>query len=79
MVFNCPICGVKVERNTAEPAGKTAAFFPFCSQRCKMADLNAWLESQYIISDPFKEHENNLPQQGESTADNPDNPENMLK
>jgi endogenous inhibitor of DNA gyrase (YacG/DUF329 family) len=92
MVFNCPICGKKVEPVRDKALGltgqrrpvsngvekiaqsnsltaKTTNFFPFCSQRCKLVDLNAWLESQYIISTPVEEDK----------GDNPDEPENMLK
>ncbi|MBN1787907.1 MAG: DNA gyrase inhibitor YacG [Sedimentisphaerales bacterium] len=61
MGFNCPICGKNVEKRA-----KDEAFFPFCSQRCKLVDLNAWLESEYIISNPIEEDEDN-------------EPENMLK
>lgn len=25
-------------------------FFPFCSERCKMIDLGAWLDAEYRIS-----------------------------
>jgi endogenous inhibitor of DNA gyrase (YacG/DUF329 family) len=71
MVFNCPICGKKVEKRAKDKSSsdKTADFFPFCSQRCKLVDLNAWLESQYIISSPVEEHKDG----------NPDGSENMLK
>jgi hypothetical protein len=26
-----------------------ARFFPFCSQRCRLVDLGAWLEGDYRI------------------------------
>ncbi len=26
-----------------------ARFFPFCSQRCRLLDLGAWLEGDYRI------------------------------
>jgi endogenous inhibitor of DNA gyrase (YacG/DUF329 family) len=71
MVSRCPICGKRI----AEPAksekqsAQTTGFFPFCSQRCKLVDLNAWLESEYIISTPVEEQK----------IYKPDEPENMLK
>ncbi|OHB57303.1 MAG: hypothetical protein A2173_03135 [Planctomycetes bacterium RBG_13_44_8b] len=71
MVFNCPICGKKVEKR-AEDSNLTVKgtdFFPFCSQRCRLVDLNAWLESQYVISAPVEEDKD----------DNPNEPENVLK
>jgi len=40
--LNCPICG-----NTVET---TAPTFPFCSERCRLADLNAWFTEQYRTS-----------------------------
>jgi endogenous inhibitor of DNA gyrase (YacG/DUF329 family) len=32
-------------------------FFPFCNQRCKLADLHGWLNDRYVVSDslPFDE------------------------
>ncbi|MGB9712421.1 MAG: DNA gyrase inhibitor YacG [Dissulfurimicrobium sp.] len=40
--YNCPICGrpVRYEDNP---------FRPFCSRRCKMIDLGAWLKGDYYI------------------------------
>jgi endogenous inhibitor of DNA gyrase (YacG/DUF329 family) len=42
----------------AIPAQDEAApFFPFCCQRCKLADLHGWLTERYVVSDalPFDE------------------------
>ena len=30
---------------------------PFCSQRCRMADLGSWLDSAYRISRPISEED----------------------
>lgn len=38
----CPICG--------RPASEDAAAFPFCSERCKLVDLNQWFGGKYRIS-----------------------------
>ena len=67
----CPICGKKVVKpaKDTKQTAKTADFFPFCSERCKLIDLNAWFESKYVISNRLEERENNKP----------DEPENMLK
>lgn len=35
----CPVCGKPVE----------AAFRPFCSDRCRLVDLNRWLSESYRI------------------------------
>jgi endogenous inhibitor of DNA gyrase (YacG/DUF329 family) len=47
----CPICGKVVESVAAEPG--QVRFLPFCSQRCKLIDLGAWLDAEYkILSAP---------------------------
>ncbi|MEE9258722.1 MAG: DNA gyrase inhibitor YacG [Nitrospinaceae bacterium] len=38
----CPKCKKKVKR-------EENTFFPFCSERCKMVDLGAWLDGKYAI------------------------------
>ena len=38
----CPTCG-------RELAWATAAFRPFCSERCRLVDLGAWLSQQRAI------------------------------
>ncbi len=30
-------------------------FFPFCSERCKLADLHKWLCGEYAIEQPLSE------------------------
>ncbi|HEY8075002.1 MAG TPA: DNA gyrase inhibitor YacG [Labilithrix sp.] len=37
----CPICKKAVQPRAENPV------FPFCSQRCKMVDLGAWLNEAY--------------------------------
>ena len=48
-----------------------SAFRPFCSQRCKMADLGRWLSGSYHV--PVRETDDDTPSEdpGEST-DEPD-------
>jgi tRNA threonylcarbamoyladenosine biosynthesis protein TsaE len=43
----CPMCG--------RPVGAKAAFTPFCSERCKMADLGGWLGGKYSIGRPINQ------------------------
>ena len=43
-VERCSMCG------GALPAQAQAAFFPFCSQRCRDRDLGAWLSGGYTIA-----------------------------
>jgi len=52
MKRKCPICNkIIIESPQAHP--ETAEYFPFCSMRCKLVDLGAWLNAEYkIISEP---------------------------
>ena len=48
MKLICPRCQkdlVLPDENNLEKL----PFFPFCSQRCKLIDLGAWLDDQYKI------------------------------
>ncbi|MBL0920672.1 MAG: DNA gyrase inhibitor YacG [Phycisphaerales bacterium] len=38
----CPICGAPVASETPS--------FPFCSARCRMADLGRWFGGRYTVS-----------------------------
>jgi endogenous inhibitor of DNA gyrase (YacG/DUF329 family) len=38
----CPICGKQVEYEGNE-------YRPFCSERCKMLDLGAWIDEEYKL------------------------------
>ena len=48
MSATCPICKTAIE---AEPEAQP--FRPFCSQRCKLADLDNWFSGAYRISTPM--------------------------
>lgn len=39
----CPTCGTTIEWSPA------SAWRPFCSERCKLIDLGAWLTEQHAI------------------------------
>jgi len=53
MKHKCPVCHKVLDVSTDDKAGKSE-FFPFCSQRCKLIDLGAWLDAQYkVISEPL--------------------------
>jgi tRNA threonylcarbamoyladenosine biosynthesis protein TsaE len=43
---NCPTCGRPVPRSTSTS--------PFCSTRCRMADLNRWFSGEYRVSRPMQ-------------------------
>jgi tRNA threonylcarbamoyladenosine biosynthesis protein TsaE len=43
--FTCRTCGRQVSSG--------AATYPFCSERCRLADLNKWFTGSYSISQPL--------------------------
>ena len=49
MRISCPICKTVIENAPEEHATR-----PFCSQRCKLADLHNWLNESYRISTPLR-------------------------
>lgn len=49
----CPTCRREV---VLEPGNADAAeFFPFCSERCRLADLDKWFEEEYRVERPAAE------------------------
>jgi len=46
--IHCPIC-----KTVIEDAPEDLPTRPFCSQRCKQADLYNWLSDAYRISTPL--------------------------
>lgn len=46
----CPTCKRAVPDHSALDA-ENARFLPFCSQRCKLADLHGWFNDRYVVSD----------------------------
>ncbi len=57
----CPTCGRSIEWSEVSP------FRPFCSERCKLIDLGAWLSEQRGIPG-----ETSPPDSGESPAPSAD-------
>lgn len=47
--MTCPTCkrSIKPTDENSEPRSRT---LPFCSQRCRAADLGSWLNESYRIS-----------------------------
>lgn len=45
--MRCPICKQSV-------VGKGNPFRPFCSERCKLIDLDNWIEGRYRVSVPLQ-------------------------
>ena len=44
----CPVCHRALRTAVQDESGQ-GGFFPFCSQRCKLRDLGAWLDADYKI------------------------------
>ena len=44
----CPVCHKPVKVSPKDRTEETQ-FFPFCSRRCKLVDLGAWLDARYTI------------------------------
>lgn len=61
MDFQCPMCGKVIPSASTTSDGKkriNAPFFPFCSERCRMLDLGAWLDGRYTLpAEPDKQTE----------------------
>jgi endogenous inhibitor of DNA gyrase (YacG/DUF329 family) len=59
------VCGKVIPSMTTTTEGKkkiNAPFFPFCSDRCRVLDLGAWLNEKYAFplqpdTDPESEEE----------------------
>jgi endogenous inhibitor of DNA gyrase (YacG/DUF329 family) len=49
----CPTCGSWVVYQPDD--ADAAALFPFCSERCRLADLDKWFEEEYRIERPATE------------------------
>ena len=69
MARQCPTC-----RRTLAAEAELAPYRPFCSERCKMADLGSWLTGAYRISRPLCEEEldEGLPQASPRDPDSDD-------
>jgi len=55
-MIKCPIC----KKEVAEPKEGEKSPYPFCSERCKLIDLNRWLTGKYQIP-VERDDENELP------------------
>jgi uncharacterized protein len=64
-MVKCPTCGRAIEWSPASP------WRPFCSERCKLIDLGAWLTEQHAIPGEKAEDANDAldPPDGHAPAD----------
>jgi len=58
MKHKCPICG-KIFRISHQERSQRTESFPFCSRRCKLMDLGAWLDGGYRMVSQTKLNEHN--------------------
>jgi endogenous inhibitor of DNA gyrase (YacG/DUF329 family) len=72
--FTCPTCRRVVESATATADARP--YRPFCSERCRSADLGNWLNASYRISAPIAEEDldQGLSAEGESSSSRGEDP-----
>jgi endogenous inhibitor of DNA gyrase (YacG/DUF329 family) len=51
-IFRCPMCKTVL-------SGTTLPSFPFCSDRCRLLDLNNWVDGKYTLTRPIDPTDNN--------------------
>lgn len=61
----CPHC-----RKPAAPRADNE-FFPFCSKRCRLIDLGAWLTEEYRVPGPPAEQADENPGDPREKSDDP--------
>ena len=59
----CPVCR-KTIWISGQEGNQKPPYFPFCSKRCKLVDLGAWLDGHYRIVSPLKPDDNPSPEDG---------------
>jgi endogenous inhibitor of DNA gyrase (YacG/DUF329 family) len=62
--MKCPTCKKSVP--DPAPGAELPAFFPFCSDRCKLIDLGRWLDGKYQV--PVVDREDKHGSAGENTG-----------
>lgn len=58
--MHCPVCKQSV-------TSEGNPFQPFCSERCKLIDLDNWLEGRYTVPAVMDEEEDPMPGDGPDT------------
>ncbi|HEY8516896.1 MAG TPA: DNA gyrase inhibitor YacG [Candidatus Binatia bacterium] len=57
-VVKCPQCGTDVD-------WASAPYRPFCSERCRLIDLGAWLDEKYVIPGPLEDESVDIEEEAE--------------
>ena len=60
MKHRCPVCH-KTVKVSPQAQSEEAKYFPFCSRRCKLVDLGAWLDAKYKIISELQSQESTEP------------------
>lgn len=65
-VVACPQCG-------AQMPWEGNSYRPFCSERCRLIDLGAWLDEKYSIPAPLEDESADVEEAGMDPARSPRN------
>ncbi|MHC4172835.1 MAG: DNA gyrase inhibitor YacG [Planctomycetota bacterium] len=68
MKRRCPVCHKTVKASPQEQS-EEAKFFPFCSRRCKLIDLGAWLDAKYKVVSNLQSQKSGEP--SDTSSDGP--------
>lgn len=66
--LNCPNCQKSFQIDQKDVSQSKT--FPFCSEKCKMADLEGWFNERYRFSSPLNE-EKGKPEKGPEESEEP--------
>ncbi len=67
MEERCPVCDRALITSVQDESGQEE-FLPFCSRRCKLRDLGAWLDAEYRIASGPNSHPSGEPLDDEPTS-----------
>jgi endogenous inhibitor of DNA gyrase (YacG/DUF329 family) len=70
----CPTCKRPLASDgKGQLSPEARPFRPFCSERCRLADLGSWLDGAYRIGAPVDEEEldEGIPREGRDGDDDP--------
>ena len=55
MCVKCPQCKKTINNEDI----RCSPYFPFCSRKCKLVDLEGWLKNRYKITTPLNTERSN--------------------